>query len=377
MNMKQSIFFCLLILLTSCGGSDTPTEIENNQSIAATKSKYEFQLEDACGFDKTMVNETVYSFDSDMQADNALKRVMRLTGLPANFEIRAASVPNAAAVIKCDRNGNNCNRYILYNQEFMEKVKDETKTNYAELAILAHEIAHHLSGHTISNTGSSYDMELEADKFAGFMLYKMGASLAETKQSFSNLPTQGSSSHPPRSARLAAVTNGWYEAKRNGETISTPTSSTNEQASNNQLRNKPSSRNKSSLKVGSSYLGGLIYEINSSGTHGKVVKIIEDKEFHYFDAMSYIASYNEKVNSEFILLPSESDYKNIQHALYNEFKDYFTYEQNGYTRDYYWIANSLNKRKGGADLFRFKKNNKADMKVRALDTYPLLVIRNF
>tara|TARA_R110001632_G_C11328378_1_gene416266 strand:+ start:587 stop:1660 length:1074 start_codon:yes stop_codon:yes gene_type:complete len=219
--MKQSIYFCLLILLTSCGGSDTPTEIENNQSIAATKSKYEFQLEDACGFDKTMVNETVYSFDSDMQADNALKRVMRLTGLPANFEIRAASVPNAAAVIKCDRNGNNCNRYILYNQEFMEKVKDETKTNYAELAILAHEIAHHLSGHTISNTGSSYDMELEADKFAGFMLYKMGASLAETKQSFSNLPTQGSSSHPPRSARLAAVTNGWYEAKRNGETQST------------------------------------------------------------------------------------------------------------------------------------------------------------
>ena len=187
----------------------------------------------------------------------------------------------------------------------------------------------------------------------------------------------GAGSGGVRSARIAAVTNGWYEAKRNGETISTPTSSTNEQASNNQLRNKPSSRNKSSLKVGSSYLGGLIYEINSSGTHGKVVKIIEDKEFHYFDAMSYIASYNEKVNSEFILLPSESDYKNIQHALYNEFKDYFTYEQNGYTRDYYWIANSLNKRKGGADLFRFKKNNKADMKVRALDTYPLLVIRNF
>lgn len=366
--MKQSIFFCLLVLFASCGGSDTPTEVKNNQTSATAendgetssedeiKSKYEFQVEDACGFDKSMVNETVYSFDSDREAESALKRVMRLTGLPANFEIRAASVPNAAAVIKCDRNGNNCNRYILYNQGFMEKVKDETKTNYAELAILAHEIAHHLSGHTISNTGSSYDMELEADKFAGFMLYKMGASIAETKQAFSNLPAQGSSTHPPRSARIAAVTNGWYDAKRNGEKISYPTSS--------------------SLKVGSSYLGGLIYEINSSGTHGKVVKIIQEQEFSYYEAISYVASYNRgRAKHEFIYLPSRSDYNNIKNALYKGFKDYFTYEQNGYTRDFYWIPNSIDDSGRGADLFMFNKQN--NNKYATIDTYPLLVIINF
>ena len=240
--MKLTISIFLILVLACCNGNDITTQVKNNQPTTAsedeTKSKYEFQVEDACGFDKSMVNETVYSFDSDREAESALKRVMRLTGLPANFEIRAASVPNAAAVIKCDRNGNNCNRYILYNQEFMEKVKDETKTNYAELAILSHEIAHHLSGHTISNTGSSYDMELEADKFAGFMLYKMGASIGETKQSFSNLPIQGSSIHPPRSARIAAVTNGWYDAKRNGETITPPTTSQNNSSSNQEVEPK-------------------------------------------------------------------------------------------------------------------------------------------
>ena len=52
--MTQSIFFCLLVLFASCGGSDTPTEVKNNQTSATaendgetssedeTKSKYEF-----------------------------------------------------------------------------------------------------------------------------------------------------------------------------------------------------------------------------------------------------------------------------------------------------------------------------------------------
>ena len=134
--MKKINSLIILMLLASCevGGeksqtnkSQTFAKEENNDS----KSKYELHIDKACGFDKSMINEIIYSFDSDREAENALKRVMSLTGLPTNFTIRAASVPNAAAVIKCDRNGNNCVRYILYNQEFMERVKDETNTNYA------------------------------------------------------------------------------------------------------------------------------------------------------------------------------------------------------------------------------------------------------
>ena len=390
--MKQPIIFCLLTLLFSCGGNDSSNEAKNNQANASinnedqtsseddTKSKYEFQVEDACGFDKSMVNETVYSFDSDREAESALKRVMRLTGLPANFEIRAASVPNAAAVIKCDRNGNNCNRYILYNQEFMEKVKDETKTNYAELAILAHEIAHHLSGHTISNTGSSYDMELEADKFAGFMLYKMGASIAETKQSFSNLPTQGSSSHPPRSARIAAVTNGWYDAKRNGEITSPPIPSAKKDGSNSPTRTQPNSGNESSLKVGSSYLGGFVYEINGSGTHGKVVKKFINCS--YDEAMKYL-------NAHPWYLPSESDYNEISESLGASHSNYFNTYGTSYSetdfncrKSQYWIPNTAVKVDKACDngstasLFRFKKKC-YDLKYCTYHPMPLLLIKEF
>jgi hypothetical protein len=189
---------------------------------AQVKSKYELEVKNACNFDKPLTNQTIYSFKSDIEADNALQRIMKLVGLPANFEIRAATVPNAAALIDCDDQGN-CVRYILYNQEFMESINNETKTSFSEIAVLCHEIAHHLSGHTISNTGSSHDMELEADKFAGFMLFKLGASIEETERVFSNLSIEGSISHPPRAARIAAIKNGWYEAKRNGEASNSST----------------------------------------------------------------------------------------------------------------------------------------------------------
>jgi len=182
------------------------------------QSKYEMHINHSCSFDVDLIDTTVYSFASDVQADKALNRIMKLTGLPANFELKSATVPNACAVVKCDDYGD-CKRYILYSQEFMETLKNETRTNYAELGVLAHEIGHHLSGHTLTNAGSRYDTELEADKFAGFILYKLGASITEVKQCYSNLPSAGSSTHPPKSARIAAVSSGYYDAKRSGVSI--------------------------------------------------------------------------------------------------------------------------------------------------------------
>jgi hypothetical protein len=211
--------------------TDSPTTNENIQkpldeinkkpenkpeATSNIDSEYEFYIDKSCGFDDAIFDKKVYSFSSDIEASNALDKIMKLTGLPANFEIKAASVDNACAVVKCDDYGN-CDRYILYNQEFMEKIKDETQTSFSEIAILAHEIAHHLSGHTLGSTGSSHDMELEADKYAGFILFKLGAPLKDAKLAFSTLSIEGSSTHPPRAARIAAVTNGWFEAKRNGE----------------------------------------------------------------------------------------------------------------------------------------------------------------
>ena len=199
---------------------------------AQSNSKYEIKVKNACNFDISLINKTVYGFSSDIEAEGALQKIMRLVGLPANFEIRAASVPNAAAFVDCDINGN-CKRYILYNQEFMENLKNETSSPHAEYAVLCHEIGHHLSGHTITNSGKNYDLELEADKFAGFMLFKLGLTIDEAKKTYSNLPISGSTTHPPKDARMAALTNGWYDAKRNGiSNVNNASSQTTTQSSN-------------------------------------------------------------------------------------------------------------------------------------------------
>jgi len=156
--------------------------------------------------------EDLYGFASDTEADDAMQRIMRYTGLPANFTIKAANVPNAAAILHEDQ------RYILYNQYFMLRIKDQTKTDWAALSILAHEIGHHLSGHTLDDQGSRPDKELEADRFSGYVLYKMGATLDQARIAMKTLAAEkGTSTHPPRSARLAAVTNGWMESKQQNQ----------------------------------------------------------------------------------------------------------------------------------------------------------------
>lgn len=158
--------------------------------------------------------EDLYGFASDTEADDAMRRIMRYTGLPANFTIKAANVPNAAAVLYQEK------RFILYNQYFMLRIKDETKTDWAAFSILAHEIGHHLSGHTLDNQGSRPDKELEADRFSGFILYKMGATLEEARIAMEALAVEtGTPTHPPKSARLAAVTNGWLEAQQQNAVV--------------------------------------------------------------------------------------------------------------------------------------------------------------
>ncbi len=248
--MKPQLYLGILLMLGSCGSNESAkvsiSEINNAKGSMQVEdslpaSSYEMHIDHSCSFDVDLMDTTVYSFTSDVQADNAANKIMKLTGLPANFELKSASVPNACAVVKRDDYGN-YKRYILYNQEFMETIKDETRTHYAEFSVLAHEIGHHLAGHTLTNTGSRYDIETEADKFAGFMLYKLGATITELKQCYSKLPIEGSSTHPPKSARIAAVSAGYYDAKRSGVSIDR-TTSRNTTASKNNSAEAPKNSN--------------------------------------------------------------------------------------------------------------------------------------
>ncbi|WP_439883400.1 membrane-binding protein [Pontibacter sp. MBLB2868] len=136
-----------------------------------------------------------------------VQEIINVIGLKPRFELRAANIDNAAAVVY------NGKRYILYNEQFLAEINNAVHTDWAGVSIIAHEIGHHLNGHTLSGRGSNPYDELEADEFSGFVLRKMGASMADAQAAINLLSEERTSStHPGRNYRLEAVSKGWRSA---------------------------------------------------------------------------------------------------------------------------------------------------------------------
>ena len=138
--------------------------------------------------------------------------VLNATGLQSNFELKQANVLNIEASISHRK------RYILYNPSYIESLKNVTKDKWPVMALLAHEIGHHLNGHTIRKGGSNPALELEADEFAGFILHKLGATLKQSQNVMHFIAkTKESATHPGRSSRLIAIEKGWNKAAGYGQ----------------------------------------------------------------------------------------------------------------------------------------------------------------
>jgi hypothetical protein len=131
----------------------------------------------------------------------------------------------------------------------MKMVDNSTKTDWASISILAHEIGHHLNGHTLDNLGSRPDKELEADDFSGFVMFKLGASLQDAQKAISTLVSEeGSSTHPGKFARLTAIQKGWSRAasqrtlapnnQPKKESSTTPTTTTQNLESSTEFKSK-------------------------------------------------------------------------------------------------------------------------------------------
>ncbi|MEM6700856.1 MAG: hypothetical protein AAF806_02615 [Bacteroidota bacterium] len=148
------------------------------------------------------------SFRSNAEAEAVMSDILSVLGLRPNYKIQAAKVPNAAAVVYGDQ------RFIYYNPKFMQNVTDATNTNWGSISIVAHELGHHLNGHTLKAGGSQRPMELEADEFSGFVLRKMGATLDESQAAMRRLAGKGSATHPGKTERLLAIEKGWRSADR-------------------------------------------------------------------------------------------------------------------------------------------------------------------
>jgi hypothetical protein len=150
-----------------------------------------------------------FSFRSKEVAEKAVDEIVRRSGLKRNFYVmECPNTDNCFAAIQGQT------RLIVYDGSFMKKANDLSKSDWGALSILAHEIGHHLQGHTIIEGGSDPVKELEADEFSGFVMYQMGASLKEAQAAISKLTSDyDGGSHPARPKRLAAIKKGFDNAQ--------------------------------------------------------------------------------------------------------------------------------------------------------------------
>lgn len=147
-----------------------------------------------------------YGYDASPRSFQDIARYIGVSSSSFHVLEAESGVDNAMAIM-CDQE-----RYILYNPDYLNDINDRTGTGWADMVVLAHEIGHHLQGHTLRSIRSNPQIELEADEFAGFVLFNMGASIEDLQMAYSGMSDYGSATHPGRLARIEAITRGWSKA---------------------------------------------------------------------------------------------------------------------------------------------------------------------
>ena len=162
------------------------------------------------------IQQNFNQFTSNSEANDALNRILYVTGATPNFILMECDkINNAVAVTYKGQ------RYILYDKEFLSLISSNT-SSWSNTFILAHEVGHHINGHTkdiaLGSILSKQELEqqrqeeLEADYYAGFVLSKLGASLSQTTAAINIIGSQGDdrfSTHPDRNKRISSITRGW------------------------------------------------------------------------------------------------------------------------------------------------------------------------
>ena len=216
----KNIYFLLLMTIVGCKqnegtvASSTPqaSEITTNQTqIMAPNSGKQGHIKGlfyGCGYNYILNKNDLRLYTPNSRETNQIKTILDYSGLSQNFEIYSAPIKNAVATVIENR------RYIIYDPKLLGFADVNSNSYWSSMSILAHEIGHHLQGHTLLQRGSTPAIELQADKFSGHILYKMGASLQQATAAINMFGSNHDThSHPSKAKRIKAIKTGWEEAE--------------------------------------------------------------------------------------------------------------------------------------------------------------------
>lgn len=164
------------------------------------------------------------NFSSVYEAKDYINNMLEQINWRENFELQEQEgINNAYATIIRNQ------RYIIYDNQFLESLDRYANSKWASISVLAHEMGHHYRNHVIDARGSTPPKEIEADYFSGYVMAKLGATSGEARAAMEQIASPGASAtHPAKADRLNAITNGWNYAKgvtnnnSNGSSVPAP-----------------------------------------------------------------------------------------------------------------------------------------------------------
>lgn len=167
----------------------------------------------SCGWKIPPKSLITSRFSSVYEAKDIVNTMLDTIKWKENFVLKEQTgINNAYATIIRNQ------RYIVYDNDFLENVDAYTATKWASVSIMAHEMGHHYYNHVVSAQGSTIPKEIEADAFSGYVMNRMGATLAQSEAAMLKIASdKASQTHPGKADRLAAITRGWNQGKAERE----------------------------------------------------------------------------------------------------------------------------------------------------------------
>jgi hypothetical protein len=193
------------------------TELE--KCAGALPRNFTTHLKDESG---KLVERELALYSPSESAERWLRKLLATLGVSsASIELYDGPYENNAVAFIYQPNDR---RMIGYDGVWLNEVigKDQgTTRDWSALAIIAHEVGHHLNGHPLDKAEAQksevrYRWEMESDIFAGVHLYKLGARpYAVAAKAFiaMNPPIAATATHPSRDARTQAFRQGWLRAQ--------------------------------------------------------------------------------------------------------------------------------------------------------------------
>ncbi len=206
MNRFINILFSISILFSSCRNVRKDYQIPTT-----TEPGLLFLNSRTCSFnDVTEANNNlkIIIYIPNENQLTQINTIMKFSGLPQNFKIYRGNIQSAMATVV------NSQRLVVINNDLFSSNTMLDSAYWSSLFIIAHEIGHHLACN-LDDTGNVVQAELDADKFAGSILFRMGADSNQVLTAVAsslisnNVDTR---THPSKSKRLETIKASWLKA---------------------------------------------------------------------------------------------------------------------------------------------------------------------